>query len=80
MRILITNERLDQRAGSDGFVRDLARGLQALGHYVIVYGSDQHQRPRFLERDAVFGLAGQVLPLSGDPPAAGTPSPFGPSA
>ena len=53
MRILITNERLDQRAGSDGFVRDLARGLQALGHYVIVYGSDQHQRPRFLERDSI---------------------------
>jgi hypothetical protein len=46
------------------------------GLWVLVIPGVVHQtQPRFLERDAVFGLAGQVLPLSGDTPPAGTPSP-----
>jgi len=53
MKILITNERLDQRAGSDLFARDLARGLQSRGHFVIAYGSDRHQLERLLERDSI---------------------------
>jgi hypothetical protein len=53
MRVLITNERLDQRAGSDLFVRDLARGLQQLGHFVLAYGSDLRERERLLERDSI---------------------------
>jgi hypothetical protein len=53
MRILITNERLDQRAGSDLFARDLARGLQSRGHFVVVYSSDRHQLERLLERDSI---------------------------
>ena len=53
MRILITNERLDQRAGSDLFIRDLARGLQKLGHFVIAYSSDPREQPRLLERDSI---------------------------
>ena len=53
MRVLITNESLDQRAGSDLFIRDLARGLQQLGHFVIAYGSDPRQQARLLERDSI---------------------------
>jgi hypothetical protein len=53
MRILITNERLDQRAGSDLFIRDLARGLQGLGHFVIAYSSDPREQSRLLERDSI---------------------------
>jgi len=53
MRILITNERIDQRAGSDLFCRDLARGLQSRGHFVIAYGSDKRQLERMLERDSI---------------------------
>ena len=53
MRILVTNEHLDQRAGSDLFVRDLARGLQRLGHFVIAYSSDLRERQRLLERDPI---------------------------
>lgn len=46
------------------------------GLWVLVIPGVVHQtQPRFLERDAVFGLAGQVLPLSGDTPPTGTPSP-----
>jgi hypothetical protein len=53
MRILVSNERLDERAGSDLFVRDLARGLSRLGHFVFAYSSDLRQRERLLERDSV---------------------------
>jgi hypothetical protein len=53
MRILVTNERLNQRAGSDLFVRDLARGLNQLGHFVFSYSSDLRERERLLERDAI---------------------------
>ena len=53
MLILITNERLDLRAGSDSFIRDLARGLQKLGHYVMAYGSDPRQGRRLVERDSI---------------------------
>jgi hypothetical protein len=37
MRILITNNALETRAGSETFVRDLALGLLARGHHPIVY-------------------------------------------
>ncbi len=53
MRILITNEELDRRAGSDLFVRDLARALQRLGHFVLAYGSDPREQPRLFERDSI---------------------------
>ena len=53
MRILVTNEQLDQRAGSDLFIRDLARGLQELGHFVIAYSSDTREQSRLLERDSI---------------------------
>jgi hypothetical protein len=53
MRILITNECLDQRAGSDSHVRDLARALYARGHFVFTYSSDLRQGPRLLENDPI---------------------------
>ena len=53
MRVLITNERLERRAGSDLFIRDLARGLQQRGHFVIAYSSDLRERPRLLELDSI---------------------------
>lgn len=53
MRVLITNTVLDLRGGSESFVRDLARGLQRLGHSVLAYSSDQTQRPRLLENDVM---------------------------
>ena len=53
MRILITNDQLDRRAGADLFVRDLARYLNRAGHFVFAYGSDLRQNERFLERDSI---------------------------
>lgn len=53
MRVIITNDRLDQRPGSDLYVRDLARALQKLGHFVVAYGSDPRQQPRLLELDSI---------------------------
>jgi hypothetical protein len=53
MRILITNEHLDQRPGTDLLVRDLARALQRRGHFVIAYSSDMRIQPRMLERDLI---------------------------
>lgn len=53
MRILITNHKLGTRGGSEAFVRDLARGLQSLGHSVIAYSSDLRQRERLLENDMI---------------------------
>jgi hypothetical protein len=53
VRILITNEHLDRRAGSDLFVRDLARGLAQRGHFVFTYGSDLRERPRLFQRDTI---------------------------
>lgn len=53
MRILVTNEQLDQRPGADLFVRDLARALQRRGHFVIAYSSDPRHQTRLLERDLV---------------------------
>jgi hypothetical protein len=50
---LITNEQLDQRAGQDLFIRDLARALQKRGHFVIAYSSDTRQLRRLLERDSI---------------------------
>lgn len=53
MRIVITNERLSQRAGTDLFLRDLARALQQLGHFVIAYSADPRERERLLEVDGI---------------------------
>jgi hypothetical protein len=53
MRILVTNEHLNERAGSDLFVRDLARGLARLGHFVFAYSSDLRERERVLQRDSI---------------------------
>lgn len=39
LRILITNNTLDVRAGSELFVRDLALGLMRRGHHPIAYSS-----------------------------------------
>ncbi len=41
MRILITCTRLNVRAGTQMFVRDLARHLQGLGHSVFAFGSNR---------------------------------------
>jgi len=40
MRILITNQALTKRAGSELYVRDLALGLLARGHTPIVYSTE----------------------------------------
>ncbi|MDQ2936824.1 MAG: glycosyltransferase [Acidobacteriota bacterium] len=40
MRILITNNGLSSRAGSELYVRDLAIGLLARGHTPVAYSSD----------------------------------------
>lgn len=53
MRILVTNQNLNSRGGAQTFVRDLARGLQELGHSVIAYGSDGSNRERLLENDLI---------------------------
>jgi len=53
MRVLITNHKLGTRGGSEVFVRDLARGLQGLGHSVIAYSSDLRERERMLETDYI---------------------------
>lgn len=53
MRVLITNTRLDGRGGSETFVRQLARGLEARGHAVMAYSSDPAELPRLLESDVV---------------------------
>ncbi len=53
LRILITNNRLNTRGGAESFVRDLARGLQEIGHSVMAYSSDLGQRERLLENDVI---------------------------
>lgn len=53
MRVLITNTRLEGRGGTETFVRQLARGLQAHGHSAIAYGSDPKELPRLLESDVI---------------------------
>lgn len=53
MRILISNYILHERGGTESYVRDLARGLQSLGHTAIAYTSDPTHRPRLLENDLV---------------------------
>lgn len=53
MRILITNNRLDLRGGAESYLRDLARGLQRLGHTVLAYSSDLGEQERLLEYDSV---------------------------
>lgn len=53
MKILITNQSLAVRAGTEPYVRDLARALQSLGHMVFVYSSDPGQGERLLERDLI---------------------------
>lgn len=53
MRVLITNNTLRTRGGTESLVRDLARGLNALGHSAIAYTSDPGQQPRLLENDVV---------------------------
>jgi len=53
MKILITNNRLDQRGGAESFVRDLARGLQAQGHTILAYSSNLGQLERLLQTDEI---------------------------
>lgn len=53
MRVLITNTRLDGRGGTETFVRQLARGLEARGHTAMAYSSDPAELPRLLESDVV---------------------------
>lgn len=53
MNILITNQSLAVRAGTEPYVRDLARALQSLGHMVFGYSSDPGQPERLLERDLI---------------------------
>jgi glycosyltransferase involved in cell wall biosynthesis len=53
MRVLITNTRLEGRGGTETFVRQLARGLQAAGHSAMAYGSDPTELPRLLESDLI---------------------------
>jgi hypothetical protein len=53
VRVLVTSTRLDVRAGTQRFVRELARGLQSQGHSVLAYGSDPGQRERLLENDVI---------------------------
>src|SRR5579862_4781542 len=53
MRILLTNTILGTRGGSESFVRDLARGLQAFGHSVMAYSSDPKHQERLLESDVI---------------------------
>ena len=53
MRVLITNNCLDARGGAESFVKDLARGLQRLGHSVLAYTSDPTQQERLLDNDVV---------------------------
>lgn len=53
MRVLITNTRLEGRGGTETFVRQLARGLQAFGHSAIAYGSNPAELPRLLESDLI---------------------------
>ncbi len=53
MRILITNNKLNNRGGATLFIRSLARGLQSLGHSVMAYSSDPGERERLLEHDTI---------------------------
>ncbi|MEZ5284643.1 MAG: hypothetical protein R2712_07525 [Vicinamibacterales bacterium] len=53
MRVLITNTRLEGRGGTETFVRQLARGLQARGHSVLAYCSDPSAQARLLENDVI---------------------------
>lgn len=53
LRVLITNNRLDLRGGSEVFVRDLARELQRRGHTVIAYSSDLRESARMTELDPI---------------------------
>ncbi len=41
------------RGGTQTFMRDLAQGLNALGHSVMAFTSDQTQRERLLENDII---------------------------
>lgn len=53
MNILLTNNRLDFRGGAESFLKNWARGLQALGHRVIAYSGDLGPAYRRLEDDGV---------------------------
>ncbi|MEM7147294.1 MAG: hypothetical protein AAF591_19415 [Verrucomicrobiota bacterium] len=53
MRILVTNNTLVPRGGTESVVGDLARVLQGRGHTVLAYSSDERQRERLLENDQI---------------------------
>jgi hypothetical protein len=53
MKVLITNNTLQERGGTESFVRCLARGLESLGHSVMAYSSDASQGERLLENDVM---------------------------
>ncbi len=53
MKVLITNNGLETRGGTESFVRCLARGLESLGHSVMAYGSDPRESERMLENDVM---------------------------
>lgn len=51
MKVLITSNNFETRGGAQAFVRCLANGLESLGHSVLVYTNDSHQRQRLSEND-----------------------------
>lgn len=53
VRVLITNQTLDDRAGRDGFAMEWARQMQARDIKVAAYTSDPAMLERFLEIDPI---------------------------
>lgn len=53
MKILLTNNKLDNRGGTESFVRDVARAMQERGHQVMAYGSYLGEGERLFERDEI---------------------------
>jgi hypothetical protein len=67
MRILITCTRLNVRAGTQMFVRDLARHLERLGHSVFGFGSNRADSEQLLEDDVIpFVTELEKLPFEPD--------------
>jgi hypothetical protein len=53
LKILLTNQSLAVRTGTEPLMRDLARAMQGRGHFVFGFSSDPCQRERLLERDLI---------------------------
>lgn len=65
MRILLTNNTLDRRAGTELYVRDVARELQKRGHQPVAF-SQRHG-------DVAASLRGCGIPVVDDPSKMGAP-------